>query len=383
MNALIKLFNILIFVISFNNNAFSEDKVKIGLVVPLSGEFREIGSSIVNSIRLALNSIDDEKIEILPRDSKGKPETTLKVSKQLFEDENIKIIIGPVFKSSTLYLNELPDVTFLSLTNTLKDLHSNVISSGVNAISQLQTIIKFQKNEQLKNTLVLIPDNKFKNEIENALKQSNIKIKDKFIYNTDPTLLTSQIEKITKYPQRKQNLLDEIKRIENSDDINKESKIEKLKKKDTLGGINFDSVIIADFDENLKSVATSLLYTDVSSKRIKYITFNQWFDNTLLKETSLQPIYFPSINKTNYENFKKKYKNIYDRTPNQVAFLSYDLMGLVYYLARNNNFELNKNIFFKKSKFKGKIGVFEINESKITHDLNFYVTEAKKFKKIF
>ena len=383
MNALIKLFNILIFVISFNNNAFSEDKVKIGLVVPLSGEFREIGSSIVNSIRLALNSIDDEKIEILPRDSGGKPETALKVSKQLFEDENIKIIIGPVFKSSTLYLNELPDVTFLSLTNTLKDLHSNVISSGVNAISQLRTIIKFQKNEQLKNTLVLIPDNKFKNEIENALKRSNIKIKDKFIYNTDPTLLTSQIEKITKYPQRKQNLLDEIKRIENSDDINKESKIEKLKKKDTLGGINFDSVIIADFDENLKSVATSLLYTDVSSKRIKYITFNQWFDNTLLKETSLQPMYFPSINKTNYENFKKKYKNIYDRTPNQVAFLSYDLMGLVYYLARNNNFELNRNIFFKKSKFKGKIGVFEINESKITHDLNFYVTESKKFKKIF
>ena len=106
----------------------------------------------------------------------------------------------------------------------------------MNAISQLQTIIKFQEEEQLKNTLVLIPDNKFRNEIENALKKSKIKIKDKFIYNTDPTLLTSQIEKITRYPQRKQNLLDEIRRIENSDDINKESKIEKLEKKDTLGG---------------------------------------------------------------------------------------------------------------------------------------------------
>tara|TARA_B100000242_G_C43014104_1_gene471539 strand:- start:317 stop:1468 length:1152 start_codon:yes stop_codon:yes gene_type:complete len=383
MNALIKLFNILIFVIIFNNQAFSEDKVKIGLVVPLSGEFEEIGLSIVNSIRLALNSIDDEKIEILPRDSKGDPKSTLKVSKQLFEDENIRVIIGPVFKSSTLYLNGLPEVTFLSFTNTLGNLHSNVISSGVNAISQLQTIIKFQEEEQLKNTLVLIPDNKFRNEIENALKKSKIKIKDKFIYNTDPTLLTSQIEKITRYPQRKQNLLDEIKRIENSDDVNKESKIEKLEKKDTLGGINFDSVIIADFDENLKSVATSLLYTDVSSKRIKYIAFNQWFDDTLLKETSLQPMYFPSVNMINYENFKKEYKNIYDRTPNQIAFLSYDLMGLVYYLARSNNFELNKNIFLGKSKFKGKIGIFEINESKITHDLNFYVTESTKFKKIF
>ena len=44
----------------------------------------------------------------------------------------------------------------------------------MNAISQLQTIIKFQEEEQLKNTLVLIPDNKFRNEIENALKKSKV-----------------------------------------------------------------------------------------------------------------------------------------------------------------------------------------------------------------
>ena len=89
------------------------------------------------------------------------------------------------------------------------------------------------------------------------------------------------------------------KRVENSNDENKDKKIENLKKRDTLGGINFDSVIIGDFDESLKSVTTSLLYTDVSSTRIKYMTLNQWFDPSLLKEKSLQPIYFPSINKEN------------------------------------------------------------------------------------
>ena len=33
-----------------------------------------------------------------------------------------------------------------------------------------------------------------------------------------------------------------------------------------MGGLNFDAVVIADFDESLKSVSTSLLYTDVSPK---------------------------------------------------------------------------------------------------------------------
>ena len=80
---------------------------------------------------------------------------------------------------------------------------------------------------------------------------------------------------------------------------------------DTLGNIDFDSVVIADFDENLKSVATSLLYTDVSSKRIFYITLNQWFDKSLFKRDFVHPIYFPSINKNNYELFMTDFKNTY------------------------------------------------------------------------
>ena len=120
--------------------------------------------------------------------------------------------------------------------------------------------------------------------------------------------MTAQIEKITKYPQRKQNLLDEIKRVENSNDPNKEKKIENLKMRDTIGGIDFDSVVMSDFDEGLKSLATSLLYTDVSSKRVAYVTLNQWFDKSLINEEALQPIYFPSVNKENYEKFISDYK---------------------------------------------------------------------------
>ena len=196
-------------------------------------------------------------------------------------------------------------------------------------------------------------------------------------------MLTSQIEKITKYQTRKQNLIDEIKRVEDSNEVNKEKILKNLEKKDTLGGINFDSVVIADFDENLKSVATSLLYSDVSSKRVKYICLNQWFDNSLLKENSLQPIYFPSINKKNFEEFKKEYKKKFKKNSNQISFLSYDLTGLIYYLLYKNNFEIDKKIFYKKNKFLGKIGVFEIDKNIITHELSFYSVENNKFKKIF
>ena len=362
--------------------SLADEKIKIGLVVPLSGEYKEVGNSILKSARLAINKIDDLRIEIIPRDTRSNPETTLRVSKELYK-QGIKIIIGPVFNKNLIYLDELNEVTFLSLSNTNINNPKNVISGGINAISQINAIKKFQEFAKLERSVLLIPNSEFKNEIEDAVKKTKIKLKDKFIYSSDPTILTSQIEKLTRYPQRKQNLMDEIKRLKNSNEVNKEKKISNLKKRDTLGGINFDSVIIADFDESLKSVANSLLYTDVSSSRIHYITLNQWFDKSILKDENLQPIYFPSINKENYDNFVSEYFNIYNEYPNQISFLSFDLVGLVYFLIYKNDFVINDKIFYKKNKFKGKIGIFEINKNKISHILNFYVAENNNFKKIF
>jgi len=383
MKKFIKYISIVILYLSFNTHIFAQETIKIGLLVPLSGENKKIGESIINTTRMALNSIDNNKIVIYPRDSKSDPNEALIVSKNLNEKYGVEIIIGPVFSETALYLNKLPNITFLSFTNKLENNHKNVISTGVNALSQMIAIKKFLSLNDYNKTLYLIPNSKFKNEIQNAISSANIRIKKKFVYDTDPTLLTAQIEKITKYPQRKQNLLDEIKRVEDSNDPNKEKKLANLKMKDTIGGIDFDSVVMSDFDEGLKSLATSLLYTDVSSKRVAYVTLNQWFDKSLIGEEALQPMYFPSVNRENYEKFISDYTKEFNEIPNHISFLSYDLTGLVYYLLLKNNFEIDTDIFYKKNRFKGKIGIFEINQNKITHELSFYSVENKEFKKIF
>ena len=383
MKTFIKLLLLVLLSISiFNQNIFASEKIKIGLIVPLSGENSIIGEKIIKSIRMAINKINDERIEIIPKDTKSNPIDALKASKELYEN-GIRIIIGPVFNESTKYLDDLKDVTFISFTNKLIGNPKNVISAGVNAISQLQTIKKFNDKNNLSKSIFLIPRSQFKKEIEEAINKTKIIHKEIFYYDREPTKLTKQIESLTKYQLRKNNLKYEIKRLEGLSFKDKDKKIQNLMKKDTLGNINFDSVIIADFDENLKSVATSLLYTDVSSKRISYITLNQWFDESLLKEDSLHPIYFPSINKSNYELFMNDFKNAYGLDGDQLSFLSYDLIGLVYFLIYENDFNISKKIFYKNNKFKGKIGIFEISKNTITHQLNFYSIEDNKFKKIF
>ena len=380
-----KIFLIIIIILFKSSHALTEEeKIKIGLLVPMSGKNVQLGELIIKSTQLALNDISKSRIEIYPRDSGSDSKKTLKSALEL-KKLGIKIIIGPIFFKNLEYLNEIDDVIFLSLTNKIEGLPRNVISSGVNSISQLNAIKKFVESNELKRTIFLTPDVEYKSEIKRAIKKSEIKIYKHYIYDTKPTELTKQIEDITNYKIRKQNLIDEITRIENSDldDDVKERRIKRLKKRYTIGNVKFDSLIISDFDESLKSVITSLLYTDVSPKDKNFIIFNQWFDESLLTERTLQPLYYPSINKKNLEKFNEKFLKAYNETPNHLALLSYDLIGLVYYLSLKMDISQIENLFKKENSFKGKIGIFDIKDNKINHRLNLYEIKDGSIREIF
>ena len=383
MKKLLNLTFLVLIIFIFTNKLFAfEEKIKIGLLLPLDGQNHLIGKSVLRAVNLAINKIDDPILEVYPKNNFDNPEDNIKAAQDLY-DQGIRVFIGPIFDKNIKNLGKFDDAIFITFSNKNKNAQKNLIYAGVNATSQIATIKKFLEDNDIKKTICLIPEADFKEEIRKGISQTKINLKKVYYYDTEPTEITKRIEKITRYQVRKQNLLDEIKRIENSDDPNKEKKIKNLEKKDTIGKLGFDSIIISDFDESLKSVITSLIYTDVSTKKAHFITLNQWFDESLLKEDSSQNIYFPSINKENYDIFYKLFFKKFNSYPNQISFLSYDLVGLVYYLTKKNNLENINKIFDQKNIFKGKTGVFEIKDKKISHKLNFYKVENGKFIKIF
>ena len=384
---MIKLFKILFTLICglfllFFQAANAKEKIKIGLLVPMTGSNKEIGQSIIKAVSLAVKDIDNNLIEIYPKDTASRPNQTLKSAFEL-KQMGIKVVIGPVFHESLTYLDEMKDLTFLSLTNKTLDLPKNVISAGINSTSQFNTIKKFLEKNNVERTIFLTPIREYEFEIKKGMKDSKIETYKEYDYNTDPTKLTKQIEEITKYKIRKQNLEDEITRIKNSNEPNKEKKIKRLEKRYTIGNLNFDAVVISDFDESLKSVTTSLLYTDVKPENKYFITLNQWFDESLLKETDVQPIYYPSINKENFDDYKIKYFNAFNEDPSHLSLLSYDLVGLIYYLSFKSDLTNLSRLFKKQNSFKGKIGIFDVKNNKINHRLNFYKVENKELTKIF
>ena len=75
MKKIIKIILLLTLTFSVSTKEIlASEKIKIGLLVPLTGKNSEIGQSIIKSTRLAINKINNSSIEIIPRDTKSNPE---------------------------------------------------------------------------------------------------------------------------------------------------------------------------------------------------------------------------------------------------------------------------------------------------------------------
>ena len=365
-----------------NENVTENEKIlKIGVLLPLSGKFQNIGQSFLKAIQLAMYEIGNKKIIIYPKDSKANSLNAYLSAKE-FEELGINIVIGPIYYESLERLEEIKGITFISLTNKTKKIPSNVIAFGININSQIFALKKYFDKIKVSKTLLLSPKTQFIKQTE-IIEDSELKFYKVFFYDVSPKKITSEIEKLTKYHERKKDLERRIKILEKSDLYKHKQELKELEQKHTLGKVNFDSVLVVDFGERLKSVLTSFMFSDVLTSEVNFFTINQWFDETFFNESALQNLHFPAINYSNLKKFNKKFLNTYNEKPNEVSILAYDALGLIYYCWSNNNFLFEKNQLYSKDGFEGLHGEFHIEGSISKQKLKIYKVSEKKFIKVY
>ena len=368
----------------FNSNLLSDDNkkiLKVGLLAPLSGSYSEIGNSLLYSLQLALEEIDDENVIIVPRDSGFNDKEKIDLAINDFRSSGVKIIIGPSSYEEFDQVRKYNDLIFISPSNISPEFSNNIISIGVSLESQLLALAEFIKQQKKTKTIVMYPKNEYLDLIESKLQKLNLKNIKTFSYSSNPEILTGEIEVLTNYTQRKRNLDLRKKMFEDKEDEQSIKELERLEQLYTLGRVNFDSVIIIDFGSNLKSVLTSLVYTDVSQKNVLFTTINQWFDESIFYENTIKNLYYPSVNYKEFKKYNNKYFDKFQIYPNEITILAYDALGLIYYAWKQNKKINTVNDFSFKNKIKGKIGTFSFKNGKVTQDLIIYKTENKKFVK--
>ena len=380
-----KLIIFISYIILFlNSNLFGSEKkmeLKIGLLAPLTGEYADLGNSLLNSLQLALEEINDENVLIIPRDAGFNEKEKLNTAIQDIKSQGVRVIIGPISFNDFNEVKKYNDLTFISPSNITPEFTNNIISVGISLESQLYALEKFIKKQNKKKTVIMFPKNKYAEFIKQKISKLNLNEIKSFQYNPDPQVLTGEIEILTNYSQRKKNLQLRKKMFEDKDDEQSVKQLEYLEQLYTLGEVNFDSVIIIDFGSSLKSVLTSLVYTDVDQSKVLFTTVNQWFDESIFYENTIKNLYYPSINYKEFKKYNQNYFKTFGKYPNEITILTYDALGLIYYAWKKNGKINSISDFSFKAKIKGKIGTFSFNEKRVFQELDIYKTERNKFIK--
>ena len=143
------LISYIILILNSNLLKADENKIlKVGLLAPLTGQYEELGNSLLYSLQLALSEIDDENVFIIPRDAGFNNKEKLRKAIQSFEEQNVSIVIGPISYQDFDEAKKFSNITFISPSNISPEFGNNIISVGISLDSQLKTLEKFIKKQK-------------------------------------------------------------------------------------------------------------------------------------------------------------------------------------------------------------------------------------------
>ena len=158
-------------------------KIKIGVLLPLTGDKKNVGRLILNALEIGIFQNKKADIELIIKDTKADPLITIEVFNELLE-LNVKNFIGPLFASSLLAIDDTiknNKVNVFALTNNTNMAGENVWVFGIDPQQQAKKIAQFALDEGYKEIALLLPNNQYGSlileTINETLARSNLKTK--------------------------------------------------------------------------------------------------------------------------------------------------------------------------------------------------------------
>jgi len=214
-------------------------ELRIGTILPLTGDYQEIGNNVLKTFELTLFELPNVNVILIPFDNQSSPSGT-KFAFQELQSQKIDIILGPIFEEnlqSIINVNNFSKYTFVSLSNNILNLPENVISFGINVNSQILALKK-KLSEKKKDTIFFGDEKSFSQTVLREMELQQIKFRNKYRYQSFKEI-SPKARDATSYDWRHKKLLDQIKILQNSENLKDIKKLKTLEQLDTLSFVEF------------------------------------------------------------------------------------------------------------------------------------------------
>ena len=347
------------------------DKIKVGVMLPLSGEHSEIGNLILNAIEMAVFQTEENKLELHIKDTEAKSDKAKKVLSELI-DEGVKVVIGPLFsKSLAAIQSEVTsnNINIFALTNNINLRNKGIWIFGVDPQAQTEKVLRYALEKGSKNIAALLPQNAYGlllfDTITSFTQANLMKIEKIEFYNFSVESQRKTAQKISEGFEEYKLYLDKIKEQDNEEE--KGNEVLFMEKP-------FDSVFIAAAGQNLTVLSSQLQYNNVDPKIVQYLGISSWEDSSILNEPALEGGVFVTTSEMYQKKIKLIYKNSFNKEMPKIAMIAYDIVAL---LGSLNNLGSNFNIYdlVNDEGYIGLRGLFRLKK-------NGEVERAFQLKKI-
>ena len=367
---------------------FRSNVPRVALLLPLSGPHSKLGHAFLNAAELALFHFADKEFELIPQDTMGTPEGAADAAALAISD-GASLILGPLFSSSVTAIAsavQTAGISVISFSNDRDVASADVFIMGFLPSEQVERVIHFAHKKGLNRFALLAPNNRYGMAVSKSLdvvaKQLGVEITNNAFYDPDANDFRPVVQDLANYQQRRQNLLDERKKLANRNDAFAQDALKKLENLQTLGDLPFDALMVADGGKRLQAIAALLPYYDIDPKKTRLLGTGLWDSKTLTSEPALVGGWFAAPPNKERQSFIKNYQEMFGSLPPRLATLAYAATALAAIFVKPDG-RFDPSEILAPEGFGGRDGIFRFSSQGHTNrGLSIYQVEEKGVKVI-
>ena len=341
--------------------------VVVGILLPLSGEERELGRAMLNGAMMAMFDHAAPGLALKPYDTAGTPAGAAEAAEAALKD-GARLLLGPLFSDSVATVAPVAGragVNAIAFTNDRAAAGRGVFVLGHHLEPQIRAVIAYAGARGVRSLAVLIPTGRFGAQAavaaDAAAREAGIRVHEVAAYADDVPSIDRAIRRLARYDGRKAALRERRAALKRRGDAESLDILERLKTRDTLGNVDFDAILVPSGSSPVYAIAARLPYYDIPSDRVRVLGISTWDRLELRYEPALRGAWYASPATELGSLFERRFSESFGKPPGPLAALAYDAAAVAALLGRRPGADFGVPALRDARGFEGASGLFRFH----------------------
>ncbi len=346
--------------------------VRIGLLLPLTGNPARIGADrlraaqdMLNAVQLALFDFANEHFEVVVHDTEGTAAGAADAVGLAIAD-GAALILGPLLATSVRAVApaaRAAGTNVIAFSSDRAVAGGGVYTMGFFPEDEVERVIAYALGRGLRRFAALAPDTAYGHAVTAALRGAaeagGGAVGRVQFYDPETGDFAATVKQLARYDARRGALVAQRQDLKGRPDEVARRALQRLERLQTIGELPFDALFLGDGGKRLQAIAAFLPFYDIDPAKIRILGTRQWDVPGIGAEPALFGGWYAAPPPAGRVEFEARYAATYGATPHRLATIAYDAAALAATLARaEGGADFSAAALTQPSGFAGHDGIF-------------------------